>query len=148
MPSEPRWSLAPGDSVRFAKTVSESDVYLFAGITGDFALNHVDEQYMQGTALGHRIAHGALLVGYMSTCSTLMAAKAAERGASGPPLSAGYDRIRFIRPVFLGDTVSFVYTITEVEPERLRAKAEITATNQRAEVVAAATHILKWMAQP
>ena len=52
-----------GDSTRFAKTVGETDVYLFAGITGDFAANHVNEQAMAETGFGRRFAHGALLVG-------------------------------------------------------------------------------------
>ena len=49
-----------GDSVSFSKTVGESDVYLFAGITGDLAPNHVDEEYMKRSSYGGRIAHGAL----------------------------------------------------------------------------------------
>jgi len=48
--------LSVGDKVGFAKTVGESDVYLFAGITGDFAPNHINEQFMQGTTYGRRIA--------------------------------------------------------------------------------------------
>src|SRR5262249_589016 len=52
-----------GDSVSFAKTVGETDIYLFAGITGDFSVNHVNEQYMAQSKYRHRIAHGALLVG-------------------------------------------------------------------------------------
>ena len=48
----------PGDSVSFAKTVGESDVYLFAGITGDLSVNHVNEQYMARSKYGRRIAHG------------------------------------------------------------------------------------------
>src|ERR671914_321382 len=62
----------PGDNVTFAKTVGETDIYLFAGITGDFSVNHVNEQYMSQSSYGRRIAHGALLVGFMSTCSTMM----------------------------------------------------------------------------
>ena len=62
----------PGDSVTFAKTVGESDVYLFAGITGDLAVNHVNEQYMKRSKYGTRIAHGALMIGYASTCSTML----------------------------------------------------------------------------
>src|SRR5262249_16277890 len=62
----------PGDAVSFSKTVGESDVYLFAGITGDLAPNHVNEQYMARSKYGKRIAHGALLIGYASTCSTMM----------------------------------------------------------------------------
>ncbi len=64
-----------GDQVTFSKTVGESDVYLFAGITGDFAGNHVNEEYMKRSSYGRRIAHGALLVGFMSTASSMMIAK-------------------------------------------------------------------------
>jgi len=53
-----------------SKTVSESDVYLFAGITGDLSPNHTDEAYMRKTRYGRRIAHGALAVGFMSNAST------------------------------------------------------------------------------
>ena len=74
--------VSAGDTVEFAKTVSEGEVYLFAGITGDFAPNHVNEQFMQATSYGRRIAHGALLVGYMSACSTLLAGLARSRGAT------------------------------------------------------------------
>src|SRR5580765_6061573 len=94
---------AIGASTSFSKTVSESDVYLFAGITGDFAPNHVDEQFMRKTPYGRRIAHGALLVGYMSTASTLVNSLVAERVPSIFPVSLGYDRVRFLKPVFLGD---------------------------------------------
>jgi len=51
--------VAVGDQVRFTKTVGESDVYLFAGITGDFADNHINEEYMKKSSYGRRIAHGA-----------------------------------------------------------------------------------------
>ena len=64
-----------GASVTCAKTVAESDVYLFAGITGDLSPNHVDEVAMAGTRYGGRIAHGALLVGYMSRASTMIGDK-------------------------------------------------------------------------
>jgi len=56
-----------GAFVPFSKTVSESDVYGFAGITGDFAPNHANEEYMRKSGYVARIAHGALMVGYMST---------------------------------------------------------------------------------
>ena len=59
-----------GLRTRFTKTVSESDVYLFAGITGDLDPNHVDEEYCGKTSLGHRVAHGALILGYTSAAST------------------------------------------------------------------------------
>ena len=66
-----------GDRVSFSKTVGETDVYLFAGITGDFSGNHVNEEYMKRSNYGRRIAHGALLVGFMSTTSSLMIAEVA-----------------------------------------------------------------------
>ena len=65
-------SVKVGQHYKFAKTVGETDVILFAGITGDFSDTHINEQYMQERSnLGGRIAHGALLVGYMSTASTI-----------------------------------------------------------------------------
>ena len=59
-----------GQENEFRKTVSESDVYLFAGITGDLSESHVDQQAMQGTEFGERIAHGMLVLSFMSTGST------------------------------------------------------------------------------
>jgi 3-hydroxybutyryl-CoA dehydratase len=137
--------IAVGDVTRFAKTVSESDVYLFAGITGDFSANHVNEQEMRKTSIGRRIAHGALLVGYMSTCSTMMAQKAAQAGAKRVPLSLGFNRIRFVKPVFLGDTVNIEYVVVEIDLEKHRARAAITVLNQSQETVAVAEHLLKWI---
>lgn len=133
-----------GDEVEFTKTVGESDVYLFAGVTGDFSVNHVNEEYMRRSSYGRRIAHGALLVGFMSNTSTRMI----ERARPAPdetPVSLGYDRIRFLKPVFINDTVTVRYRITEVEPERRRSRSEITITNQHGETVAVAEHILKWV---
>ena len=67
-------ALTIGKTVTVRKTVGETDVYLFAGISGDFSPNHVDEEYMKATRYGHRIAHGALMVAYMSQASTKMCA--------------------------------------------------------------------------
>ncbi|MFI5020318.1 MAG: MaoC family dehydratase [Alphaproteobacteria bacterium] len=134
-----------GEQVKFSKTVSESDVYLFAGITGDFAGNHVNEEYMKRSAYGGRIAHGALLVGYMSTTSTMMCAKCVERGMDETPVSLGYDRVRFLKGVKLGDTITVSYTIAEIEPERRRSRAKIEITNQEGELCAVAEHLLKWV---
>jgi 3-hydroxybutyryl-CoA dehydratase len=140
--------VAVGDQVHFAKTVGESDIYLFAGITGDFSSNHVNEAAMRGTAYGRRIAHGALLIGFMSTCSTLMIEQAGGLPADETPVSLGYDRIRFLAPVFIGDTITVTYRIAEIEPERRRSRAEIEARNQDGALVAIAQHILKWVANP
>lgn len=133
-----------GQSVRFSKTVGESDVYLFAGITGDLSPNHVDEQVMAASSYGRRIAHGALLVGFMSTCSTRMI-EAAPPTPDATAVSLGYDRIRFLAPVFIGDTLNLTYTIAEIDPARRRSRAEIRVTNQHGTLVAVAEHILKWV---
>jgi len=137
-----------GDQVSFAKTVGESDVYLFAGITGDFSGNHVDEEFMKRSVYGRRIAHGVLLVGYMSTCSTMMIAKASGTEAGETPVSLGYDRIRFLGAVFIGDTVTVTYRIAEIDPARRRSRSEIEVRNQHGDLVAVAQHILKWTRNP
>jgi 3-hydroxybutyryl-CoA dehydratase len=113
-------------------------VYLFAGITGDLEPNHVDEEYCKGTTLGHRVAHGALVVGYMSAASTRILEDFAR-----PMVSMGYDRIRFIKPVFFGDTLTITYEITSVIAEKERTVGSIEVTNQRGEMVAVATHIMQ-----
>lgn len=134
-----------GSSYHFRKTVSESDVYLFAGITGDLSPNHVDEFAMRDTPYGGRIAHGALLVGYMSACSTLACADSRDGGET--PVSLGYDRIRFLRGVKIGDTVAISYVITRVDTQKRRSWADIEVRiAETDELAAVATHILQWVA--
>jgi len=133
-----------GDRATFAKTVGESDVYLFAGITGDLAPNHVNKSYMEKSSYGRLQAHGALMVGYMSTASTLVLANTRE-GADETPVSLGYDRIRFLAPVYFGDTITVDYRITAIDPERRRSTGDISIRNQDGELVAIATHIIKWV---
>jgi 3-hydroxybutyryl-CoA dehydratase len=134
-----------GDQVTFSKTVGESDIYLFAGITGDFSGNHVNEEYMKGSPYGRRIAHGALLIGYMSTASTMMIDNCVRAGIAETPVSLGYDRVRFTAPVFINDTITVNYRIKETDPDSGRSRSEITVTNQAGETVAVAEHILKWV---
>src|SRR5258708_26253754 len=119
-----------GDTVTFAKTVGETDIYLFAGITGDFSVNHVNEQYMAHSKFGRRIAHGALIVGYMSTCSTMMIDKCRGATRETTPVSLGYDRERFLAPVFIGYTVTLTYTISDVDPPKVQSIAAIPAINK------------------
>jgi acyl dehydratase len=135
-----------GDTVSFAKTVGESDIYLFAGITGDFSVNHVNEQYMARTKFGRRIAHGALMIGYMSTCSTMMIDKCQGLTRDETPVSLGYDRVRFLTPVFIGDTVTLTYTIAEIDAQKRQSVSDISVTNQNGTLVAVARHILRWVA--
>jgi acyl dehydratase len=127
-----------GKRATFSKTVTESDVYLFAGITGDLAPMHVDEEYMKKTRYGRRIAHGALAMGLMSNTSTRVL-----EGVPGTWVSYGYDRVRFPAPLFIGDTVTVTYEIVERNAAERKTFAKVTCTTQTGAVVAAASHILK-----
>ena len=141
------YHVAVGETVSFSKTVGETDVYMFAGITGDFSGNHVNEEYMKQSRYGKRIAHGALMVGYMSTTSTMMIERCVRQGIDSTPVSLGYDRVRFVRPVFFNDTITVTYTIKEIDRERNRSRAAIEITNQNGDTVAVAEHILAWVAK-
>ena len=133
-----------GDGASFAKTVSESDVYQFAGITGDFSPVHVNQQYMDRSSYGQRLVHGALVVGLMSTAST-MAIAGCRDDEKETPLSVGYDRVRFIAPVKFGDTLTVSYAISEIDLERRRSTGDIRVINQEDTLVAVAKHILQWV---
>jgi 3-hydroxybutyryl-CoA dehydratase len=127
-----------GDVTTFSKTVAECDVYLFAGITGDLAPNHVDALYMGATLYGRRIAHGVLVLGYTSTASTRALENAGEHG-----VSYGYDNVRFCSPVFFGDTITVHYTIDRVEADDRKVYSDVKVTNQDDVVCLSATHLLK-----
>ena len=133
-----------GKTASFTKTVSESDVYLFAGITGDFSPNHVNREYMEKSSYGRLMAHDALMIGFMSTVSTL--AISDTRDADETPVSLGYDRIRFIKPVFIGDTITVTYEVTSVDPQSRRTVADVRIVNQDGDLTTVAQHILKWVA--
>jgi 3-hydroxybutyryl-CoA dehydratase len=131
--------LAIGRTYTFSKTVGESDVYLFAGITGDLSPNHVNDEYMARTRYGKRIAHGVLSIGFMSTCSTMVIDAIGQR----PAVSYGYDRIRFVKPIFIGDTITVEYRIAERDDARGMTRADVSVKNQHGEVCTVATHLLK-----
>ena len=135
-----------GDEVRFSKTVGESDVYLFAGITGDLSSNHVNEEVMRKSIYGQRIAHGALMVGFMSTASTMMIDLVKGKDGDETPVSLGYDKIRFLAPVYIGDTITVTYRINAVDAARRRSTSELTITNQQGDLVTVGSHVLKWVA--
>ncbi|MFG1230333.1 MaoC/PaaZ C-terminal domain-containing protein [Xanthobacter wiegelii] len=135
----------PDQQVTFAKTVGEADIYMFAGLTGDLSSNHVNEELMSRSKYKHRIAHGAMMVGFMSTASTRMIEVHAGFSETETPVSLGYDKIRFLAGVFIGDTVTVTYTIQAVDPARRRSRSEIKVTNQHGDLVATGEHILKWV---
>jgi len=136
-------NLAIGDTVAFTKTLGESDVYLFAGITGDLSPNHVNEEYGRTTRYGGRIAHGMLVLSLASNTSTMIQAKAQQAC-----VSYGYDRVRFLEGVLIGDTLTVTYRITEIDQDADKSFAGIEIRNQRGDLCAVATHILKFFDAP
>jgi monoamine oxidase len=121
------------------RTITETDFVVHAGHTGDFFPHHMDAEYMKTTPFGKRIAHGTMIfaigVGLTATLINPVA------------FSYGYDRLRFIRPVFIGDTIRSRVTVAakEDDPRRTgqgRVVERCEVLNQRDEVVLAADHIL------
>ena len=95
-----------GDTAEFTKTVTETDVYLFGGITADYSQMHFNEEFMKKTMYGTRIVHGILTFAIGCTAST----KIQEQVKSPvPSASYGYDRLRFIKPVFFQQWNQFIF---------------------------------------
>ena len=132
-----------GESAEFTRSVSEEDLARFAELSGDFDPIHMDEAYAAGSRYGRRIAHGILGMAPLSAASSIMSRRAKERGAPGVSVSLGYDRIRFLKPVYIGDTLTARYTVQALEGDRSRSKVEVV--NQRGELVVAGEHIMKWL---
>ena len=137
---------SPIDAViTFSKTVGESDVYLFAGITGDLAPVHVDQEFMRkNSPFGERIAHGVLVLGFTSTASTILAARLLAAFGWRSMVSLGYDGVRFVAPVRIGDTITVRYRLTGRDASRRRTTSEFEVVNQRGETVLVGRHIMKW----
>lgn len=138
--------LEVGESVEFAKTIGETDLLLFCGISGDFDPIHVNEEFARTTAFGRRIAHGGLIMSLLSTTASMMSRRSLERGATGVPVSLGYDKIRFIRPAFINDTLTARYTIEEIDPAQGRSRATVEVINQSGDACLVGTHVMKWVA--
>ena len=134
-----------GETVQFSKTITESDMAMFCAISGDFDPIHVDEEHARGTPFGQRIVHGILSMALLSTVSSMISKRALERGSCGTSVSMGYDRIRFLKPVFLGDTLTARYTIAELDPVNSRSRSKVEVVNQRHELVVAGEHLMKWL---
>ncbi len=111
-----------GESASFAKTVSESDIYLFAGITGDFNPVHVNEEFAKKTPFGARIAHGGIAMCLIAPVLGTMLP-----GLGTVALST---QCRFKAPVYPGDTVTAKATVTEKDSIRNIVKLDCLWTNQ------------------
>ena len=129
-----------GESKSWSKTVTESDVYLFAGITGDLSRNHINEEYMKTTPYGTRIAHGVLTLGISCSAST-----AFTEMSPVPCVSYGYDKVRFLKAVLIGDTLDVTYTLESIDEENSKTFAKMEVKNQKGELCTVATHILKFL---
>ena len=140
--------LKVGETASFAKTITETDLVLFSGLTGDFDPIHVNEAYARSTPFGKRIAHGALVMGLLSTTASMMSRRSVERGSTATSVSLGYDRIRFLKPVFIGDTLTARYEIEVIDEGALRSRSKVEVTNQDGELCLAGIHIMKWVANP
>jgi 3-hydroxybutyryl-CoA dehydratase len=114
--------LTIGDSDRFSKTVTDTDIYLFAGVTGDFNPAHIDEAYAQGTFFKTRIAHGMLSAGFIS----------AVIGTRLPGPGTVYMRqtLDFLAPVRIGDTVTATVEVIEKMEDKKRVRLKTTCVNQ------------------
>ena len=116
-----------GDSASFTKTITDTDIYLYAGISGDFNPAHVNQVEAEKGMFGRRIAHGMLSAGLISAVLGTM--------LPGPGTIYMGQELRFTKPVFVGDTITATITVAELIPEKNRAKLETVCTNQDGEVV-------------
>lgn len=118
-----------GQTASVTRTISESDVYLFAGITGDQNPAHINEEYAKSTRFKTRIAHGMLSAGLISTVLGMQ--------LPGPGTIYMGQTLKFLAPVHIGDTITAEAEIKTLDPERNRAILTTTCTNQEGAVVTA-----------
>jgi 3-hydroxybutyryl-CoA dehydratase len=116
----------PGDSASFSKTITETDVVLFAGLTGDLNPVHIDAEHAARSRFGGRVAHGMLTAAFISTVL----------GMKLPGNGTVYleQTLRFRKPVMIGDTVTATVEVLEVDKRR-RARLATRCSNQHGEIV-------------
>jgi acyl dehydratase len=122
------------------RTITEADITLHACHTGDFHPYHVDAEWAKTQSFGQRIAHGTLIF------SVGVGLTAAGGGENPAAFSYGYDRIRFVKPVFIGDTIQTELIITEKRDDPKRSDRGFVdeqgaVRNQHGETVLVFTHI-------
>ncbi|MGN7805456.1 MaoC/PaaZ C-terminal domain-containing protein [Ensifer sp. 22521] len=121
------------------RTITETDFVVHAGHTGDFFPHHMDAEFAKTLPGGQRIAHGTMIFSIGVGLTAWLINPVA--------FSYGYDRLRFVRPVHIGDTIRTRVIISAKEDDPKRPKAgrvveRLEVINQRGEVVLAADHIL------
>lgn len=120
------------------RTITETDIVVHAGQTGDFFPHHMDAVWCAGQPFGQRMAHGTLVfsVGIGMTATDI----------NPHAMSYGYDRLRFVRPVFIGDTITATATISEKRDDTKRPQSgfvveAIEITNQQGQTVLVCDHL-------
>lgn len=116
-----------GDSAEFGKTISESDVYLYAGITGDMNPVHINEAYAKTTFVKTRICHGMLSAGLFSTIL--------GNSLPGPGTLYLRQEVDFIAPVKIGDTLTARVEVIEKDIEKNRVRMRTSCSNQDGVIV-------------
>ena len=116
-----------GDFAEISKTLSDSDIYLYAGITGDFNPAHLNEEYAKKTFFKTRIAHGMLTASFVS----------APIGTILPGYGTVYIRqeINFKAPAHIGDTLTARVEVLEVMSDKNRVRLKTTCLNQDGTVI-------------
>jgi 3-hydroxybutyryl-CoA dehydratase len=115
-----------GQKAKLSKTISETDVYLFSGISGDFNPIHLNTEYAKDTMFKERIVQGVLIVGLISS---VIANK-----LPGPGSIFLSQEIKYVSPVKINDTITAIVEITEILDEgKFRLKTQ--CINQRKELV-------------
>jgi 3-hydroxybutyryl-CoA dehydratase len=114
--------LKVGDTAKFSKTISESDVYLFAGVTGDLNPAHINEDYAKDTYFKTRVAHGMLSASFISTVIGTM--------LPGPGTIYMRQEVSFLKPVKIGDTVTAIVEIAEIMADKKRIRLKTYCINQ------------------
>jgi acyl dehydratase len=136
--------VAIGRGATYTRDIDGQLIGQYAEVSGDFHRLHIDSEYARSTPWGKRIAHGTMMMGFMSTASTILSEEIeAETGRAN--VSLGYDRVRFVAPVFEGDTIETRIAVSELLPERGRILCDVTCTNQNGDTVAAAVHIMRFI---
>ncbi len=116
-----------GDSDRFTKTITEADVSLFAGVTGDFNPAHIDEEYASKTFFKRRIAHGILQAGFISAVIAMK--------LPGPGTIYIRQVLNFLAPVYIGDTISASVVVEHIDSEKNRVTLKTSCLNQDGKAV-------------
>ena len=120
-------NIKPGDSATFSKTIGDEDIRAFADLAGDDNSVHLNDEYASKTRFGRRIAHGMLGASLISTViGTRM---------PGPGTIYLSQSLRFVAPVFPGDTVTAKATVKSIKEGKPIVTLETVCTNQHGETV-------------